>query len=272
MNTSAVTTFTLVIFFAGFISFSNQLEAGVLSSSAAKVAARKAATRQEIVRSRGVQERSATGTVTSLTREETVAMQRQLVALDRNALGRIEARYGEYIPAAKLRGSARCSTCFLDRHTYDAHLRRSYPNLTAADRNAILGDFKNGKIFVNSEGRQIQTTVSHERFHQLSNQGFRLRAGSRLDEGFTEHFSGKIYSDLALKDTPVVYRQEQRLVQMMQARVGESSMAKAYFSGDIASLRQSLDSQLGRGAFQQIIRQAERGNFVAAERVLMRGL
>jgi hypothetical protein len=271
MNTSAVTTFTLAIYFACFVSFSNQTEAGVLSSSAAKVAARKAAARQAAVISRGVQKRSVKGTGTSLTREETVAMQRQLVALDRNALARIEARYGEYIPISKLRESAKCSTCFLDRHAYDAHLRRSYPQLTAADRNAILGDFKNGKIFVNSEGKQIQTTVTHERLHQLSNQDFRLRAGTRLDEGFTEHFSGKIYSDLALKDSAIVYRQEQRLVQMMQAHVGENSMAKAYFSGDIASLRQSLDSQLGRGAFQQIVRQAERGDFAAAERVLMRG-
>lgn len=260
MKNTFLTVSILATSFVCLISFSNQVDAGVFSNSISKVISRKASMRQ------------ATGTVTNLTREEIAAMQRQLITLDRKSLARIEARYGEYIPATKLRESARCSTCFLDRNAYDAHLRRAYPNFTAADRKAILGDVKNGKIYVNSDRRQIQSTVSHERLHHLSHEGFRARAGSRLDEGFTEHFSRKIYSDLSLKGAPVVYQQEQRLVQMIHARTGEGPMAKAYFSGDIAPLRQSLDKQLGRGAFQKIAREADRGDFKAAERILTKGL
>lgn len=272
MKYSTIMTLAFVVLFTCITSLSMNTEAGGLSSSVAKAAARKAAVRHATVRAGGAKARKIPGSVTNLTREEAAAWQKQLIRLDRNTIGRIEARYGEYIPAARLRESAKCPTCFLNRHAYDAHLRRSYPNLTAADRNAILGDFKNGRTFVNSEGRQIQTTVSHERLHQLSHNEFRSRAGSKLDEGLTEHFSGKIYSDLALKDAPAVYRQEQRLIKMMQARAGEGPLAKAYFTGNVAPLRQSLDDQLGRGAFQQVVRQAERGDFAAAERILMRGL
>ena len=249
---------------------SETADAGALSKAASSAASRKATARNATVSGRNGATRA--GVITGISKEEAAALRRELMRLDRNTIVRIEARYGRYIPITRIRESARCSTCFLDSRTYDLHLQRAYPKLTAADRNTILGDFKAGQTFVRRSGPNMPTTVAHERLHQISHSGFRTRVGSKLDEGFTEHFSGKIYRDLTIKNHPLVYPKQQRLVSMMQARTGEDPLAAAYFSGNVAPLRLSLDRQLGRGAFDRIVRHAERGEYTAAEHILMKGL
>lgn len=268
MTKSIALTLVLAMVYVALVAVPSPTNAGVFSSTISKAAARKAAARQSVAKVNAGQYRKSP----AFTREETAAMQRQLHELDRNVVARIEARYGQYIPSGKLQASAKCDTCFLDRRAYDEHLRRADPTLSAADRQAILGYFKDGKMYVNKGERQIQATVSHERLHQLSHGEFRTRAGRSIDEGLTEHFSGRIYRDLSLKDAPVVYLREQRLIQMMQARVGEEQLATAYFSGNTRTLQRSLDDQLGRGAFDKVVRRAERGDFAGAERILLNGL
>ena len=104
--------------------------------------------------------------------------------------------------------------------------------------------------------------------HQLSSPQFGQSLGSKLDEGVTEMFAKRIYSDLHLMDLPKVYTSEQRLATMLAARAGEERLAAAYFRGDIASLRREIDSQLGPGRFDRFARAAREGDLAAAELAL----
>lgn len=263
---------SLVILTGCITCFSFPSYGGVLASTASKAAAKKAALRQSSTNALRTKSAATSGVIKGVSKEESAALQRQLHAMDKNAVARIEQRYGDYIPVGRFRESVTCSTCFMNSHAYDVHLRQTYPKLSAEQRKAILGDFKNGRIYVQSESKDLQKTVAHERFHQMSHRDFRSQAGSRLDEGFTEYFTGKTYRDLHIVDRPTVYPNEQRLVQMMHARTGEGPLATAYFNGNTVPLRSELDRQLGHGAFQRIVTLAQRGEFAAAERLLINGL
>lgn len=58
----------------------------------------------------------------------------------------------------------------------------------------------------------------------------------------------------------------------MTNRVGEKPVARAYFEGDVQSLRRSLDRQLGRGAFDDIVYLTKQNNYKAAAGIIKNGV
>lgn len=121
-------------------------------------------------------------------------------------------------------------------------------------------------------GAVLSRTVAHERLHQLGDPRFRGTLGSRLDEGATEHLASRISGDLAIRDLPRAYPAEGRIVQMLEAGVGDQALARAYFRGEMEPLRRAVDRQLGRGALDTISKLTEQGRFQEAEKVLTQGL
>ena len=138
-----------------------------------------------------------------------------------------------------------------------------------APNETLYGYYNGQTVKVNQNQIELPRTVAHERLHQLRSPRFRERYGENFDEGITEHLASRIYRDLNIKNLSPVYREHRTIVQMMEARVGEETIAKSYFSGNLGYLRGELDSQLGRGATTSILLATERGDFRAARRILM---
>lgn len=263
-----LSVFALAISFA-LIGCSMEVQAGSLGKSMAKAtASRLGKSTAQTTKISGLSKKSA-GKITAT--KGHVSSRPVYRQLDNNTLSRINNRYGSYISPKRMQHARSTGTQFQDRARYQQQLGRSYPNMDAKGRSSVLGNYINGKTYVDKNRPLLPRTLAHERMHQLSHPGIRYQGGRKLDEGMTEHFSGKIYKDLHLKDIPAAYPKEQRIVQMMNARLGEKPLARAYFSGEVGSLRKQLDSQLGAGAFKNVRRALERNNYSKAEKILRFG-
>lgn len=237
---------------------------GVAKTAIARIA--KAPARETVARS---VPRASTGVAKEAS--ERAALQKQLRALDDHARARLERRYGADIASSRLREARTTGTRFLDHGEYQRQLRRNYPEMPAGQRRYVVGNYVNSKTYVDRNQVTLPRTTAHERVHQYANPRYRSEAGSRLDEGTTEYFASRAYGDLRLRDMPVAYPRERRLVEMMSARVGDRPLARAYYRGATAPLRKQLDGQLGAGAFDDVARAAERADYGTAERILKYG-
>ena len=245
-----------------------------MAASAGQAVARGAARAlagKEALRGALTSQTAKAGASRALTAAERRAYARLLRELDQATLSGIERRFGEHILASRGHPARQTPTGFLSHEPYQARLTAVYPQLSAAQRQKILGDFRN-RPFVDRSNPLLPRTVAHERLHELADPRFRATLGSRLDEGATAHLASKISNDLGIQHLTRPYVAERRIVEMIEARVGERALARAYFRGEIEPLRQAVDAQLGRGALDSVARLTVKGRFLAAEEILKHGL
>lgn len=202
-------------------------------------------------------------------KEEKLALERQLRELDRKTLNDIERKFGHYVPRGRMERLRQQPACFLDHEDYERHLREIGIEPTEGRR--VLGD-ANGRVYVDREHILAPRTLAHERLHQLSDKLYRAMLGEEINEGTTEYFASKVRGDLHLASAGQRYPDERRLVEMLQARVGDDSIARAYFQGDWIGLQREVDRQLGSGALAKISALAKQGRFKDAEEILRKGL
>lgn len=196
------------------------------------------------------------------------ALRQQLRRLDMQALSRIESRYGAHINPSRMAQAKANPTTFLSHPGYQRQLQRSYPNMPAKQRPSVVGNYVGGKTYVDRNQVLVPRITAHERIHSLADPRFRMRTGGRLDEGMTEFFASRTYSDLHIRNMPAAYPQQRKVVEMMAARVGDQSLARAYFGGNVTHLQKQLDGQIGRGSFRSIVRAVEMGRHDEAVRIL----
>ena len=203
----------------------------------------------------------------SMKAAEAAALRRELAKLDQQSLQKIERLYGKYIPANQLKQARASSAKFLNRNAYQKQLHRNYPDLSPQRRANVVGHYEK-RVYVDRNQALLPRNVAHERIHQLGHKGYRIRVGEKLNEGTTEFLASRVYKDLGIRNMPVSYPRQRRVIEMISARVGEKRVARAYFQGDVLPLKRQLDKQLGRGAFDNIAIAVDRGNYKAAEKIL----
>ncbi len=241
-------------------------DAGALGKSVAKAAAARLG--RTTGRATIIPRIAKTNTAGVIYESERTALQQQFRRLDRQALARIEKRFGAYIDPQRMQHARSTQTRFLNHDNYQRQLSHTYPDLPASTRQNIIGNYVNGRTYVDRNQMLVPRTLAHERIHQLADPRIRQHVGSRLDEGMTEYFAGRIYGDLWIRDLPTVYPGQRRIVQMIVSRLGERPLARAYFGGEAGVLRKQMDRQLGTGAFENIVREMERGNYGAVAKIL----
>jgi hypothetical protein len=124
---------------------------------------------------------------------ERAALARELRRLDVETIERIERRYGTYIARQRL-NQARSTPGRLRNHEdCQQQLQRAYPELPASRRENVLGNYVEGRVYVDRNQAPVPQVTAHERLHQLADPRFRQEAGSRLEEGGTQHLAGRIY-------------------------------------------------------------------------------
>lgn len=201
--------------------------------------------------------------------EERLARERLERQLDRSTLDDIERKFGQYIPPARMEKLRREPVRFLDHEDYVRHLKET--GIETSENKRILGD-ANGRVYIDRKDILVPRTLAHERLHQTSDKLYRGMLGKQMDEGTTEYFAGQLRSDFHIADRGSCYPQEHRLIQTLFARVGDKTIAKAYFQGDWMGLKREVDGQLGDGALTRISALAKQGKFREAEEIIKKGL
>jgi len=218
---------------------------------------------------RNIAKRLATrGGAVALTAAERAALQKLWLQADRDALKRIEVQFGAYLDKNRLAQAGKTPAIIAERDAFDQALRRAEPKMSEEKRKAILGYYFDEKLYVNGHHPEMLTTLAHERIHQLSHPRFQQALGSEVNEGFTESFARRVHPVIPVRDAPKVYTAEQRISQMLHARVPEKDLANAYFGGDISRLRRYVDADLGGGTFDNFAAAARRGDLARAEAIL----
>ena len=204
----------------------------------------------------------------ALSATERAALAKVWRELDQKTLAAIARRYGSRIGAERLSQATRTPATVTDRAEFDKHLREGFPGMSEVERKNVLGYYFDQRLYVNGNHVQVPLTVAHERLHQLAHPRFRETLGRDLDEGLTERFARGIHSDLGIADAAKVYPHEQRIVNMLSARVGEDRLASAYFKGEMTALRSHLDADLGSGTFQRFAQAMKARDLKGAEALL----
>ncbi len=201
--------------------------------------------------------------------DEAAAMERQYRQLDESVLNTLDRKFHGDITEDRLRDARTRPTHFESDADYQRGLESVYPTLSDQERKGIVGDLRNGtEPYVDGDRPDLPQTVAHERLHELSDPEFRDRFGAGLDEGATEHLAREAVPGLHIKDQPEAYPEEERLVGMMEARVGPA-VERAYLNGDIQPLKRELDAQLGDGAFDELAKLTSEGRLNEAEKLIL---
>lgn len=200
------------------------------------------------------------------------ALVQQLKQLDQSMLIRLEARYGQQIPAEAIARARVSSTRFLEERAYQGHLKSTYPDISREEIRSVVGDThtRSLRITVKSNQAALPRVVAHERAHQLSHPAFRRRLGADLDEGATDYMAARVSNEMHVPELAVGYPAERGLAGMLAARVGEAPLARAYFRGEFDQLARALDDDLGPGTFAALERHLQRRELDAARKLLMR--
>lgn len=239
-------------------------------------AAGKAATKRAVgaAERQGVR-RAATGKARQvpLTPAEISALRNQHLKLDRQTLDLIEKRYGGYIPAERLQQVKGRPSTFLDKKNYQACLQKACPEIPKHERSTFVGHYdpRSDRIHIDRNQELLPRIVAHERLHQLSHPRFKERFNREFDEGTTDYFSANVRGDLHIPEVAVGY-QSRETIEMLSSRVGEQTIARAYFRGEIRQLEKAVDQELGRGAMSAIARYVEKEDFHAAQQIIKRGV
>ena len=202
-------------------------------------------------------------------REEERALQRHLRELDRATLDDIQEKFGQYVPHSRVERLRQQPARLLRHEEFERHVREQ--GIETSEDKRLLG-YADDRVHVDREHIEVPRTLAHERLHQVSDKLYGGMLGKAIDEGTTEHFAGKLRGDLHLANAGQCYPDQRRLVEMLSARVGDDTIARAYFRGEWTSLRSQVDKQLGDGALAEISALAKQGRFTDAEEIVKKGL
>lgn len=209
--------------------------------------------------------------VNTLTESELAKYQEILAKMDREVLDDIVAKYGVYMGPARMQFAKNTPTTFQDKDAYRTLLRKIEPDLPDAEIENIMGYHLHAtrKTYIDRNIPVVPHVTAHERIHQLSSPKFAEQFGDGINEGATSHYALQVRRHIKLIDVDATYPEHRAIYQMMDARVGEEPLAKAYFQGDFRALRQALDDDLGEGFFDTLSARLRNDQFEQAREMLL---
>ena len=110
--------------------------------------------------------------------------------------------------------------------------------------------FRRGeRAMVRQDVSEILQVVVHEGLHLLADPSFKKQLGHGVDEGTTEYFARR-----SLEGTGTIIDEEQYydvylLIDALVGHVGEAALARAYFEGDLAPMKEELENSIQASVF-----------------------
>lgn len=160
--------------------------------------------------------------------------------------GHIQAVLGEYAFGAAARGlTIEDRVIVLAGENWHSAVRAYFPNQGGADRESINGFTQDGIIYLNADKGDPGTLI-HEGVHQHAPDDFGANFGNKLNEGVTEYFARKVCARLAIPRKS--YAEEFAAASKFIAALGEETVARAYFQGQVTVLTDALIARWSRRA------------------------
>lgn len=204
--------------------------------------------------------------------------------------------YGAYMPPERRLALQQEAVHFQDDAAFKARLierLHAYdPGLSTEEHEACADTVAGyteptGNIYLNNTWRGKYYALMHEAIHRVSAREVYDHMGRSVDEGLTHYFARQSAPGLGreiapvfdpathrlvrLEDhTPRFYEDETELVQLLAARVGDEPLRQAKFAGDLQSLREAVDRELGPGSFDELCTQTRRLDEVGNEQETQR--
>jgi hypothetical protein len=138
-------------------------------------------------------------------------------------------------------------TNFQDNASFQNDLKKRHPDLEkkGIDPDSVVGESYDGKIYINKDKADVGTAY-HEQMHHYSSSkfisSFGVVSGVKFNEGVTEYLTRKMYSG----DRSGHYDTEEQLAEVVAKKVGDDTLAKAYFEGDDAAMKKVSDALAGK--------------------------
>jgi len=198
--------------------------------------------------------------------KEARELREYLREMDRRVTDSIQRHFGDHVSTTKIEHVRRTPAEFVSTQQYERHLDRL--GIKYENNKRILGDISGDRVIIDQNHYLVPRTLTHERLHQLSHPLYESMLGENMYEGTTEYLSGKVYGDLYIADAGKCYPQQVRIIEMLQARVGDDTISRAYFTGDWTGLKDRVDQQLGDGTFAEIVNRTQQGKFHEAEKLI----
>ena len=155
-----------------------------------------------------------------------------------------------------------------------------------------------GKLVVNQDAGGTLETLVHEGLHMAADNGADMNPDGELvyhlgieevaldqntggvlainhiglNEGITELFTRQTAENLGVDDISIAYPDEVEVAQALGDVVGMDALKAAYFNSDVDGLRESVDSNLGEGAFDTINALMDGGVPYAAMMIIQDGM
>jgi hypothetical protein len=102
-----------------------------------------------------------------------------------------------------------------------------------------------------SKQKRDAGTVVHEGVHAYAHPSFPAQMRNGVNEGVTEFFTRQILSDLNIPEPEQTYDDELAEVKRMLPIMGEDTLKRAYFQGDMTTLNTTVNQQLGACALTE---------------------
>lgn len=141
------------------------------------------------------------------------------------------------------------------------------PNWRTDQRNinAFVGD--DGLVWIHKDRGNPGTTI-HEATHKYADDAI-YRTSWNLNEGMTEYFTREVLDDAGKTVSRTNYQDNYELVSSLANFVGEDVVAKSFFDGDVAGLKQAFIDK-GRTAreWDTFINHIDNGDWAEADALL----
>jgi len=185
--------------------------------------------------------------------------------LDRKILDRLEVRYARWIEPKRLAEAREKLIHYESDPEFEEGLGRRVPDLDASEKAAFKGYYDGRSLHVRRDIEGLSTNV-HERLHSLADPKAAEILGEHVVEGMTQELADR-EQDLTIRlwryerrpnggleaiPPPEYYEAEKITYRKLCDLAGESALMEAYFQGDGRRLQQSVDAQLGDGAWTAI--------------------
>ena len=110
-------------------------------------------------------------------------------------------------------------------------------------------------------------TQLHEGLHFFSDDRWKRQSGYNANEGVTEFFTRKMGPEVKVERDDSFYLQQFTSATHLVTAVGEDTVKRAYFDGDVSALRQKLDAR-GAGTWDKWLDYMDKADYKAANRLM----
>ena len=178
----------------------------------------------------------------------------------------ITSKHGKHFTdKRKSANLAQTGTHLYDDKDFKAEYIKAFGDDGEYEFTNAFANSQTGQIYIHKDRANGGTTL-HEANHLYTHPAFPA-LGTQITEGTTEYFTRQETPTRGI-DRTGIYDEEYSAIERLAALVGNERLEAAYYSGEVTSLRQSVDQIAGSGTFDKFKQAMQSKDFKTAKNLL----